>query len=115
MAEVAGTVARANPVEGIVFEIQGNLSQKQKIPELFEAPGLIVPDKLMLPFAWPEGSRPPVRVMDPVYASDMAKIRPAGWIALSYNPTLTLQHILSQDVLLITIYDDKGTAVLIFA
>ncbi len=69
----------------------------------------------MPPFVWPEGNRPPVRVTEAIYPSDMAEIRPAGWIALSYNPTLSVEHILSQDVLLIMIHDDKGTAVLAFA
>ena len=115
LVDVAEALAKSHPVVGIRFPVSGELRSNAQKPGVIKAPGLIIPDEMMPSFAWPEGSESPVRVTRAVDRDKMAEILPVAWIALSYNPKLTIEQILSQNVLLITLHDDKGTAVLIFA
>lgn len=104
------------PVQGIDIRVSDQLRSRPRTPEAFEKPGLMLPGLGLGSFDWPEGVPSPVRITEPIDIADMPALRPTSWIALQYNPRLTVEHILTQNVLVITYQNAKReTVVLIFA
>ncbi|MBI3333340.1 MAG: HEAT repeat domain-containing protein [Candidatus Omnitrophica bacterium] len=98
-------------LEGVAFDIRDNL--RDLSPGEIRAPGLIASDKdIAEPYVKPEGVS--VRAV-PVSDLQMRRLKPVAWMALAYNPRLQVDHLLDQQILLITLQDEEGTVHLIFS
>lgn len=114
LAVVADQKVIEDPVEGIRFDIS-SLREKPNTDEAFAAPGLIAADAMLPPLDWAPGSKSSVREVT-ISNTDFAKVNSVAWVALAYNPNLSLEQIVGQGVLTMTTTDAQGNTVhLVFA
>ena len=109
LAAVAQRKIEESPVEGVAFTLSGDLREPTALGAA-RSPGLVAWDPVIGNLSW---ASPSLRTVE-ITADQMQKLKPADWIALSVQPTLTVERLLSQGILLLTVETDQGTRHLLF-
>jgi len=95
----------ANPVEGVSFEVQADLRERERAAPDFHGPGIILADTGLGKPTLPDAVA--LRMVT-LYRQEAAALKPTAWIVLAINRNLTVEQILSMNLRLEFFPDKQG-------
>ncbi|MBI1953577.1 MAG: hypothetical protein HYS41_05580 [Candidatus Omnitrophica bacterium] len=112
LGAIAKRMSKEHPLPGVHIEIDDyDIRDRVENPEGFIQPGLIAIDPMLEELHWKNPPQP-LRVIRP---EQMQRLAPYHWVALRFNPELTVEKALALQVITFTDSDPKGNEMLIYA